>query len=101
MLTEGDHTLADAGFTATDLRATLAAIEFAAMMRLHSLRRSRARFDSVADTFLVNTAADANDHENDLHHVRMIVKNDSHLAPPYYGARNGWRVQTEMGIVPS
>lgn len=81
--------------------AALPAIEFTSVMRLHSLRRSRASFDSVADTFLVYTAADANDHANDLQPVRMIVKNDSHLDVSYHGARNGWRLTQEMGIVPT
>ena len=49
------------------------------MMRLHSLRATRASFYSFADPLFVNTAADANDHANDLQHMRMIVKNDSQL----------------------
>lgn len=57
----------------------LSAIELAAMMRLHSLRASRASFNSFANSSFIDIAADANDHENDLQHVRMIVKNDSQL----------------------
>lgn len=49
-------------------------------MRLHSLWRPRASFNSFADTFLINATAHANDHANDLQPMRMIVKNDSHLA---------------------
>lgn len=55
----------------------LSAIETAAMMRLHRIRTPRAGFNSFAHTFVIDTSADANDHENDLHLVRMIVKNDS------------------------
>lgn len=49
------------------------------MMRLHRFRAPRASFDSFADTFFIDIAADANDHANDLQHVRMIVKNDYQL----------------------
>lgn len=49
------------------------------MMRLHSLGASRASLNGFADAFVINIAADANDHANDLQHVRMIVKNDSQL----------------------
>jgi len=49
------------------------------MMGLNSLRASGASFNSFAHALVINSAADANDHENDLHQVRMIVKNDSQL----------------------
>ena len=49
------------------------------MVRLHRIRTPRAGFNSVAHTFVIDTSADANDHENDLHLMRMIVKNDSQL----------------------
>lgn len=62
-----------------DCAPALAAIELAAMMRLHSLRAARTGLDRFANTSFIYTAADANDHENDLQRVRMIVKNDSQL----------------------
>lgn len=68
-------------------------------MRLHSLRRARASFNSFADSFLINTAADANDHANDLQSLRMIVKNDSHLGQKNHGARFGWCIDPDIGIV--
>ena len=49
------------------------------MVRLYSLWASGASFDSFAHALVINSAADANDHENDLHHMRMIVKNHSQL----------------------
>lgn len=49
------------------------------MMRLHSLWATRASFDGFADPILINTAADANDHENDLQLRIAFVKNDSQL----------------------
>ena len=48
-------------------------------MLLHSLRATRASFNSLADPSFVNTAADANDHENDLQFRIAFVKNDSQL----------------------
>ena len=69
------------------------------MMRLHSFRAPCASFDSVADTFFINVAADANDHANDLQHVRMIVKNDSQLQLGTKVARNGWRGPDALGKV--
>jgi len=50
------------------------------MVSLHSLRATSASFDSFAHSLVVNSAADANDHENDLQQVRMIVKNDSQVS---------------------
>jgi len=49
------------------------------MMGLNCLRATGASFNSFAHSLVINSAADANDHENDLHHVRMIVKNDSQV----------------------
>lgn len=49
------------------------------MMRLHSLRAARASFDSFANPLVIDTAADANDHENDLQLQIAFVKNDSQL----------------------
>jgi hypothetical protein len=56
-----------------------AAIKLAAMMGLHSLRAACAGFNSFAHSLVINSAADANDHANDLQQVRMIVKNDSQV----------------------
>ena len=69
------------------------------MMRLHRFRAPRASFDSFADAFFIDIAADANDHANDLQHVRMIVKNDSQLKLWTMGARNGWRDDPPLGNV--
>ena len=77
----------------------LSAIELAAMMGLHSFRAPRASFDSFTDAFVINVAADANDHENDLQQVRMIVKNDSQLMLWISSARNGWRRVRTLGKV--
>ena len=52
-------------------------IETAAMVGLYRVRATRASFDGFADPFFIYAATDANDHENDLHSLRMIVKNDS------------------------
>jgi len=61
------------------------------MMFLHSLRATRASFDSFADPCFINTAADANDHANDLQLVGPLVKNDSQLMLWQDAARNGWQ----------
>ena len=79
----------------------LSAIELAAMMGLHSFRAPRASFNGFTDAFFINVAADANDHENDLQHVRMIVKNDSQLQLWLRVARNGWRRARTLGKVAS
>ena len=44
----------------------LAAIEFATMMGLHGLGAPRTSFNSFAHSLVIDTAADANDHENHL-----------------------------------
>jgi hypothetical protein len=49
------------------------------MMGLYGLRASRTGLNGFAHPSLINSAADANDHENDLQCLRMIVKNDSQL----------------------
>ncbi len=54
------------------------------MMGLHSLWATRASFNRFADPSLVNTAADANDHENDLQLRCAFVKNDSQLDANFY-----------------
>ena len=77
----------------------LSAIELAAMMGLHSLWTARTGLDRFADAFVIDIAADANDHANDLQHVRMIVKNDSQLKLWTIGARNGWRDDPPLGNV--
>lgn len=59
------------------------------MMSLHSLRATGASFDSFAHTLVINSAADANDHANDLQHVRMIVKNDSQVGIFRYAQETG------------
>jgi len=69
------------------------------MMRLHSLRAARASFNSFADPFVIDTAADANDHENDLQLHSAIVKNDSQLGVDFIAARNGWRSASWIGKV--
>ena len=50
-----------------------AALEAAAMMRLHSFRIVRTGLDGRADALAVQGIADANDHENHLQSLRMIV----------------------------
>ncbi len=47
------------------------------MMSLHSLRASCASVYRFAHALFIDPAANANDHENDLQCLRMIVKNDS------------------------
>jgi len=49
------------------------------MMLLDRLRAARTGFYGLSDPSFIDTAADANDHENDLQRVRMIVKNDLQL----------------------
>ncbi|WP_431606590.1 hypothetical protein, partial [Hyphomonas atlantica] len=51
----------------TDRAAAFSALEFAPVMRLHSLRAARTRVHGGADAFAVDTVADANDHANHLH----------------------------------
>jgi len=53
-------------------------------MRLYGFRAARASFDSFADPLVIDTTADANDHENDLQLYESIVKNDSHLQKETY-----------------
>lgn len=78
------------------------------MVLLHSLRAARAGLNRLADPIFVNTAADANDHENDLQFRIAFVKNDSQLelrqgdtSPCQrcltYGARNGWQGLLRLG----
>ncbi len=76
-----------------------AAIEAASVMFLHGFWAARASFNGFADPGFINTSADANDHENDLQQVRMIVKNDSQLEEFFYRARFGWRNQSGLGNV--
>ena len=77
----------------------LSAIKAVTMMGLHGLWASRASFHRVANAFFIDIAANANDHANDLQHVRMIVKNDSQLKLWTIGARNGWRDDPPLGNV--
>ena len=56
-----------------DRRPAFAALEAAAMMRLHSFRIVRTGLDGRADALAVQGIADANDHENHLQSLRMIV----------------------------
>lgn len=80
----------------TDGTTALPTIETAAMMGLHRIRAPRARFNRFAHAFVIDTSADANDHENDVHLVRMIVKNESQFdlfsAPQESGGARGRRL---------
>ena len=69
------------------------------MMGLHSFRAARASFYRFADPILINTAADANDHANDLQLPGAFVKNDSQLDENFFAARNGWRRPPQIGKV--
>ena len=69
------------------------------MMRLHGLRTTRSGFDGFADPLFIDTAADANDHENDLQLQCAFVKNDSQLGVEIITARNGWPIVVCIGNV--
>ena len=84
----------------TNGATAFATVKLAAMMGLHGLWAARASVNRFADPSLINTAADANDHANDLQHVRMIVKNDSQQRT-IRGARFGWRIALRLGKVPT
>ncbi len=62
----GDHV--------ADGRGAFSAIERTAMVRLDGVGAAGARFDGLTDGRAVDTIANANDHENDLQNLRMIVK---------------------------
>jgi hypothetical protein len=49
------------------------------MMRLHSLRAVRTGLDGGAHALAVQGIADANDHENHLQSLRMIVNTDFYV----------------------
>lgn len=53
-----------------------ATLELAAMMRLHSPRAIRTGLDGGAHALAVDGITDANDHENHLQALRMIVNTD-------------------------
>ena len=55
----------------------LATIKIAPVFGQHLARAARARIHRSFGGFFIYTVADANDHENDLQHVRMIVKCDA------------------------
>ena len=50
------------------------AIKITSILGQHLTRAARASVYGFARRLAVNVVADANDHENYLHHVRMIVK---------------------------
>ena len=71
------------------------------MMSLHRFWTTRTGFHGFANPFFIDTAADANDHENDLQLVGVFVKNDSQLGLEFLTARNGWQITTQIGTLSS
>jgi hypothetical protein len=61
----GDHVADHCG--------AFSAIELAAMVRLDGIRAARARFHGFADGPAIDSVAHADDHENYLQQLRMIV----------------------------
>lgn len=55
----------------------LAAIKIAPVFGQHLTRAARTCINRSFGGFFINTVADANDHENDFQHMRMIVKCDA------------------------
>lgn len=58
---------------------TLAAIKGTAMVRLNIFRRLGARADSLADGFFIDTATDANNHDNNLHAIENDCQSQNQL----------------------
>lgn len=63
------------GDKATHFAFAFAAIKIAAIVAQDVTGPTRTCVNRGASGFFINTVADANDHENDLHHLRMIVNN--------------------------